>query len=217
MRYQKGLLAAFAALSAAALAGCLNNADPVAEAEIVLPSETSALVAFAGDSTRPAPARVRACSVLTEHLAALDSADSSHAGLANAIAQVCAPHPKPRPSPCDSLRVKLFSADTTLPGYDSLWALYQGRCVQPPDTTRPKPDSLRPPPRDTTKPDTLRPVPPVKPDTTRPDSVRPQPSKPDSLNPVPPAKPDSGFTPPRDPVKPVPPKKPVKDTAASAG
>jgi hypothetical protein len=181
MRKQNALLATLAALATAGLVGCLNNADPVAEASMALPSETSALVAFAGDSTRPAPARLRACSVLTAHLAALDTADSAHAGLANAIAHVCAPRIKP-PRP-DSLR---------------------------PDSTRPKPDSLRPGPVPP-KPDSLRPVPPV-----RPDSVRPQPTKPDSVRPVPPARPDSGFTPPRQPVKPVPPKKPVTDSAAAA-
>lgn len=159
MRKQTAFLASLAALAAAGLAGCLNNADPVAEASVALPSETSALVAFAADSTRPLPARVQACSVLTEHVAALDTADTNYHGLKNAVDHVCAPHVRPaRP---DSLR------------------------PPKPDSARPvppaKPDSLRPP---HPKPDSLRPVPPAKPDSgfvPPRDPVRPlPPKKPDS-------------------------------------
>jgi hypothetical protein len=225
MRKQTRLLATLAALATVGLVGCLNNADFESADATVLPTETSALIAFASDSTRPHHARARACSVLTELVAArADTADttvddSAATGLENAVQRVCGPRVKPPRSPmCDSLHTKLFSADTTIPGYDSLYALYQSKCVVRPDTLKPdtsRPDTLAPKPPKPPKPDTVRPdtVKPVRPDTVKP--VRPDTVKSDSLRPVPPAKPDSGFTRPREPVKPQPPKKPVKDTAVA--
>ena len=170
MRASKTTLVTVAALSAALFAGCLNESDASGETSI-LPSETSALVAFAGDSTRPAPARGHACDTLKARVAALDTTFPAYPGLKQAVDQVCAAKPA-RP-------------DSSRPRPDSLGA----------HPSKPaKPDSLRPQPP---KPDSLRPIP-VLPDSQ---AHHPKPApKPDSTKVSPNPQPKPAPKPPKDSV-----------------
>jgi hypothetical protein len=143
MRTRKLILAGLAALSAAALAACLNNTEATPESA-VLPTETNALVAFAGDSTRPAPARREACDTLTARLAGLDSAAAQYSGLETAVGRVCADHPKaPKPRPlspsCEALMAEIALVDSGSAAFDSLWAIARAQCFP-----APQPPPLKP-------------------------------------------------------------------------